>query len=178
MARAPIPPEQALALATLERAALRYLDRFDSSIENLRRVLLRHVRKHARDADPVLVSRAEADVDAILGRYRASGMLNDTRYAEVIASSLRERGGSRRAIVHRLEGRGVDRAAIDEALLLADRDTTDAELAAARRFARRRRLGPHRPASERPSKRDRDLGALARAGFSYDVAARVLDDDQ
>jgi regulatory protein len=34
-----------------------------------------------------------------------------------------------------------------------------------------------RPPAEREARRDRDLAALARAGFSLDVARRVLDLD-
>jgi regulatory protein len=40
---------------------------------------------------------------------------------------------------------------------------------------RRRRLGPYRPQEERAARRQRDLGALARAGFSFDVARRALE---
>ena len=38
----------------------------------------------------------------------------------------------------------------------------------------RRRLGPFRAAPERQERRERDLAALARAGFGYDVARRVI----
>ncbi|MEK9755042.1 MAG: hypothetical protein VW338_17755, partial [Rhodospirillaceae bacterium] len=36
-------------------------------------------------------------------------------------------------------------------------------------------LGPFRAGAERPARRDKDLAALARAGFGYDVARRVVD---
>jgi regulatory protein len=56
-----------------------------------------------------------------------------------------------------------------------------AELEAARAYVRRRRLGPHRPESERLENRRRDLAALARHGFDHETAVRALgyggDDD-
>ncbi|MHA1114431.1 MAG: regulatory protein RecX, partial [Alphaproteobacteria bacterium] len=50
-----------------------------------------------------------------------------------------------------------------------------ADLAAAIAYARRRRLGPWRVAAARAERRERDLAALARAGFNYDLARRVVD---
>jgi regulatory protein len=43
-------------------------------------------------------------------------------------------------------------------------------------FVRRRRLGPCRPdPTQRAAERERDLAKLARAGYSYDIARKVLD---
>ncbi len=171
-------PEQKLTREALERAALRYLDRFDTSAENLRRVLERTVRRVQREVEPELAERALGIIDELIERYRASGVLNDARYAENIAFGLRRKGTSRRAIAHKLAARGVGAELVDGALQSADRDSDgDAELSAARAFARRRRLGPYRKAEERAARRDRDLAALARAGFSFDVARRALDDE-
>ncbi len=48
-------------------------------------------------------------------------------------------------------------------------------MAAALAHARRRRLGPCRPPAARKSMREKDLASLARAGFAYDVARRVVE---
>ena len=45
---------------------------------------------------------------------------------------------------------------------------------AALRFIQRKRLGPYR-LSSRQEYRDRDLAALARAGFGYETARSVID---
>ncbi len=170
--------KKALADETLEKNALSYLNRFDSSVANLRKVLKRHIRRHARDADPELVEKAELCAEGIIERYQGSGLLDDRRYASTMAWSLRERGSSARAIEHKLAARGVEASAIRDAISDVDKDCDeDAELVSARRFARRRRIGPHRAPAERNAKRERDLGALARAGFSLDVARRVLDEE-
>ena len=61
--------------------------------------------------------------------------------------------------------------------ILENEDSTDADQRAARIFIRRRRLGPYRPDPEvRAERRQRDLAALARAGFSYSVASATLDE--
>lgn len=165
---------QPLDRESLDRAALRYLERFDSSAQNLRRVLAERARRAASDADEA--THAMRFVDELVERYQSSGLVDDARYAEALARGLRARGSSRRAIVEKLRAKGVERAVIDRALERAERDAIDAELEAARAFARRRRLGPHRPPEERATRRLRDLGALARAGFGPDTARRALAD--
>lgn len=159
----------------LDRAALSYLERFDSSATNLRRVLRERVRRAARAHPDLDVAEAERLVDEIIERYQASGLIDDARYAESLARGLRGRGASRRGIQHKLRARGVSAEAIDAALAAAGRDSDDAELDAARAFVRRRRLGPHRPPDKRAERYQRDLAALARAGFSFDTARRALE---
>jgi len=55
----------------LERWALHYLGRYASSAENLRRVLTRRVRRRSPEA----ASAAAPLIDALVARYRESGLL-------------------------------------------------------------------------------------------------------
>ena len=161
----------------LERAALAYLNRFDTSASNLRRVLMGSVRRAQRKGQ-VDVERSRELIDEIVTRFLASGLLNDRRYAESIAHAQRRRGASERAIRFKLQSRGVSDEDASEALSGADRDSNDAELEAARALVRRRRLGPFRPPELRAERRQRDLGALARAGFSFEIARAALEADE
>ena len=166
-----IRPPRPVTTAYLERAALAYLERFASSSENLRRVLRRKVERRCRlRGEPPEPSLAL--VDEVVGRSLRSGLLDDRRFAEGRVASLRRRGGSARLIGAKLAAKGVERSVIAEALGAEPED----ELAAAHALARRRKLGPYRP-GERAPYRDKDLAALARAGFAYGVAREVIDGD-
>lgn len=159
----------------LENAALYYLQRFASSSANLRRVLMRKVDRSARfhGTDP---GEGAALVDALIARFEKSGLLDDRTYAEARVRSLRRRGDSARLIRAKLAAKGLDGETIEAALAAcAEEDAGDPELAAAAALARRRRLGPYRNARARKTMREKDLAALARAGFSYDVARRVVE---
>src|SRR5205814_10421873 len=68
----------------LERWALDYLGRYASSSENLRRVLLRRLRRNFPQATKGTV----AAIDALVSRYREAGLLNDAAYAAGRAESL------------------------------------------------------------------------------------------
>ena len=102
---------------------------------------------------------------------------DDKRFAEGRAVSLSRRGASSRHIAQTLAQKGVAREHIQAGIAHAQEPHASpraADLAAAAAYARRRRLGPYRSADERKDRRDRDLAALARKGFDFDVARRVI----
>jgi len=162
---------------SLHNAALFYLQRFATSAENLRRVLIRRVersvRAHQTDREEGL-----AAVDDLIVRFRRSGLLDDRAYAEARARTLRAKGMPSCVVRGKLRQKGVAEDDVDAGLAAVDGDTDDADFVAAVNFARRRRLGPFRRAEvvgeARPETGEKDLAILARAGFRYDVARRIL----
>ena len=168
-----LSPVAALSDAELQERALRYLDRFDSTAARLRQVLYRHVQRATGDAD--LRREGCARVDAVVQRLAEAKLIDDARFATTSALGLRQRGRSQAAIRQKLRSRGV--AAEDLELALSESLAECTELDAAREYVRRRGLGPHRPPDERRARAQRDLAALARAGFGSDVARRALEAD-
>ena len=197
--RTPRPPPP-ISANDFERAALRHLDRYPCSAAGLRAVLERRAqRSHAHHGgDP---AEAEALIEATLSRMHEQGLLDDRRYGQALARRLRTRGGSLRRIAARLHEKGIASPLRAEVLKEAGGD--EAELEAARTYARRRGLGVHRRgphpgflASMEPvqkgqsqegesqenvearrRQRQRDLAALARAGFAFAQAIQALDSD-
>jgi regulatory protein len=159
-----------LSARDLEEAALRYLNRFDASAEKLERHLTKMARR-AENADALL-----PEIPALIERYRGSGLIDDRRFAEARARSLRARGASSRLIQQKLAAQGVPRDVVD-AVLDAEREASrsgSGELEAAVAYVRRKRLGAHRPAEQQALERRRDLARLARQGFDYETALRAL----
>ena len=155
----------------LEGAALRYLERFDCSVSRLRKVLTERIGKAAR-AGVADAAAAPAIVEQLLERYQSSGLVNDERFAKNFAARQRDRGASRRMIEQKLRARGITPEVVEQ--LLPRNASAQGELEAAQAFAKRRRLGPHRKPEQRDEYRRKDLMAMARAGFSYDTASRVV----
>jgi regulatory protein len=172
------PPDR----ARLHGAALAHLARFATTEAGLRRVLERRIDRWARaaaaekDQDEIAaaVAAARDAARAVVARLAASGAVSDAAFAEARARSLRRAGRSARAVAAHLAAKGV--AAETARAVLPD--DAEAELAAALAFARRRRIGPFR-AGEAPDadRRRRELGMLARGGFSQDTARRALATD-
>jgi regulatory protein len=162
----------------LEKAALAYLERYASSAENLRRVLMRRVERAARahPSEEGATVRAEGavQVGAVIDRLVARRLLDDRLYAEARARSLSRQGRAASVIARRLQIKGVGAEALDGALTALAEDG-HSDLAGALRLARKRRLGPFRAAAERRERRARDMAVLGRAGFSFEIARRVVD---
>jgi regulatory protein len=166
--------DPALSAAWIRRHAQRHLQRYWPSVAQLRRVLVRKVdRVLAREGGDRAAVLAR--VEDVLAELLEQGALDDTRFVRAWVEELHRKGHSRRAIEARMATRGVERGLVEAAL--ADRPGEDPELAAARAYARRRRLGPHRSSETRRDRRDKDIAALCRAGFGLGLALRVVDED-
>lgn len=163
---------------SLREAGLRYLDRYDASAAKLRRILTQKARAigmrlaESERPDPDTVTQW---VDQILERFLESGVISDRRYSERLASSLRARGLGRRAIENRLRERGIEAEIARCAIEQTDEGCDDSELLAAGRLVKRRKLGYLRNEERRGDCRNRDLGTLARAGFSWETARKALE---
>jgi len=167
----------------LDNVAAYYLARYASSSVNLKRVLMRRAGRSCAFHETPLED-AEAMIDDLVERYSQAGFLNDENYALNLARSLRNKGKSARMILRKMYEKGIEAElaqsslkATDDHFLAREEAAENAEEIAAWRFARKRRLGPFRAAVERPDYRKKDLGSLARAGFSYDTAREVLDQE-
>ena len=158
----------------LRKAALYYIDRYATSAAHLRSVLMRRVSRSARlhDTNP---QEGEAWIEEIVSDLVSRNLVDDRAFAETRSLSLHRGGASRRKIAMNLKSKGVGQDDIEAALRSLEETHANAEFTAARNYARRRRFGPWRNADEREARRDRDLAAMARAGFSFQMAQRLID---
>jgi regulatory protein len=168
-------PPKKITAAHLHNTGLHYLQRFPASTAHFRAVMMRRIDRscrHHADQDRDGCARL---LDELIGKFVAMGLLDDAGYTRGMVNSLRRRGHSGRAIHAKLSARGLPRADIDAALSAhADEHGGtggDSDMRAALLLARRKRLGPFGRGAERT---DRDMAALARAGFGYDIVSRVM----
>jgi regulatory protein len=155
-----------LSESYLRNSALYYLQRHPTSVAHFLEVMDRKMKRSMRahpeqDLTPFTAFLKEK----LVPDFMRAGFLNDELYAQALAGSLRRKGLPRRAIQMRLKMKGVEAPEV-----LDDHD----DLKAAYIFAKRKRLGPFAKKARDPQK---DLSALARAGFSYDVCKQVIQND-
>lgn len=164
----------------LKEAALAHLARFSATEAGLRRVLGNRIRRWAREAEraghdmDAVRAEAAAAVEAaarIAARMVQAGAVDDAAFARARARRLRGSGRSGRATLAHLASKGV--AAETARAALTAEDVPD-ELHAALVACRKRRIGPFAPEAPPPELRLKWLGALARGGFSGEVARRAL----
>jgi regulatory protein len=167
--RAAQRPPRRITPDYLRRAAKHYLERYAAPAAQLRRVLARKVatscRHHGEEPGAF-----EAMLDEVMATCVSSGLVDDRRFAEGRAASLRRRGQSSRMVAAKLSAKGVGRELAAQASAME----ADDELAAARIAAKRKRLGPW-ARGDRIASRQKDLAAMARAGFPMTIARAVID---
>jgi regulatory protein len=166
------PPDENI----LQQAALTYLARYATTEAGLRLFLIRRVDRWARaqtdpDAASPVIARAREAIEGIIGRLTQTGVVSDTAFAESRTRVLVRGGQSNRQVQARLIAKGV---APEMARAASDSDP-DTELAAALVLARKRRIGPFRTLEADAASRVKELGLLARAGFSRDISTKALE---
>ncbi|ATB40715.1 regulatory protein RecX [Cystobacter fuscus] len=157
----------------LENAALHYLKRYSATMSQLKTVLVRRVDRSLRFHGG---ERTEALgwVDALVEKLVRNGLVNDQAYAETKAHSLRASGRSARVIAQKLKLKGVAKEVVEQKVAEASAEVSEEQ--AARIWARKKRLGPfRRDPKTRSDNRQRDLAAMARAGFSFAMAKKIID---
>lgn len=158
--RTPAPP---LNAATLERLALRYVERFATTRAKLASYLRRKLRERGWDDGET------PPVDALVERIATLGYVDDRAWAEAKATLMTRRGLGARRVQQALDHAGV---------VADDADTIvpairDQAVESAIAFARRKRIGPFaREPGDRPQI-ERQVGQMARAGHPLDLARRI-----
>jgi regulatory protein len=164
----------------LHNAALYYLGRYAASSKGLQRVLENKIRRAAmRDpdfaADKTRHEMLRRAITDLIAKFTAHGLLNDKAFTEMKVTSLRRQGRSARIIQQKLQAKGIDNSASATALEHYDNDHDNAELQAALRLAKKKRLGKFRTVTAKPDQMRKDIATLARAGFSFAIIKQVLD---
>jgi len=172
------PVARPITAKYLQNAAMFYLERYSASAEGVRRVLQRRVNKARRLEAPVMDDVEDA-IEATIRKLIDVGLIDDRQFAQTKARALHRRGTSARFTRQKLQVAGVDPDTVQSALEALGgelgADAGQREWQAAVALARRRRLGPFRPPEQRVDRRAKDLAAMARAGFAFDVARKVID---
>lgn len=151
-----------------ENVALWYLQKYSATEALLRKTLERRVYKAKAVYDDLNLNEIEGWIVATIEKMRGLGYVNDAAYEEQKIQSLRRAGGSKRKIEQKLAEKGL------RVTLPSDEE---AELAAAIAYVRRRRLGQWRTRVLEKAA-DKDLAAMARAGFSRTTAQQALREAQ
>lgn len=127
-------------------------------------------------------------VDALVETFIRAGLLNDDAYIGAMVASYRRKGLAARMIIQKLGQKGIAADTVQGYLARHDRATpageedgdqypdSCAELKAAAIFCRKKKLGCFSTAA--PDGSDKQLAKLARAGFGFDIARKVLAMDE
>lgn len=161
----------------LHNSGLYYLQRFAASTTQFRRIMQRKIDNSCRAHPEQNPDECKELLDALIETFQRSGLLNDELYAAGAIRSLRQRGLSTRVITAKMEMKGISAALVQATLAEIDSRTAgDPNMVAAIKHARRRHIGPFMSPDKNMDDKDRNkqLAAMARAGFDFETARKVL----
>ena len=155
----------------LQNIALYYLERFDTSSANLRKVLEQRLIKYSFETPEFNLSEAKTWIDEIITYCERYGYINDQRFAELKIDDYLLAGKPARYIHQKMQQKGISEDIVDK--ILQNRNVNENEMAL--NFAAKKKIGPFRTDEEsRIQNRQKDLGTIVRAGFSYEVAKEII----
>ncbi|HRJ13263.1 MAG TPA: RecX family transcriptional regulator [Alphaproteobacteria bacterium] len=162
----------------LHRAALYYLQRYAATRVRLREVLLRKVarRQLLKTVQATEVQIWIPEIEKLLDRYEASGLLNDQALAETRVVNMRAAGRSARDITNKLRQKGFAPAMIENTLQENADDGGITDVEAIQKFMQKKKLGPFRRNDKVMDEKtvQKEIGTLLRAGFNYQLVRDAL----
>ena len=96
-------------------------------------------------------------------------------YSDSKARMFLKRGYSLNKINQSLRNKGIDQKYIKQSIDRIKESKNEPDLVSELKLCKRRRIGPLRPDENRELFYKKDMGILARGGFSFELSKKVLD---
>ena len=116
-------------------------------------------------------------IDEIIINLEKNKFINEELYSDSKARIFLRRGYSLNKINQSLRNKGVDIKYIKQSINKIKEKQIEPDFVSALKLCKRRRIGPLRPQMNRELFYKKDMGILARGGFSFDLSKRVLNLD-
>ena len=152
----------------LFRYAIDYLSRYSSSKANLERILKSKIRRlKLEKKDKYILYNS---INDILIKLEKNNFINDNQYSSSKIRNFIIQGKSKIFIKGYLFHKGVDTIIINNTLEEYKKENNNLEEGSAKTFARKKNL------SKEKEFRKKNLAKLARAGFSYEISKKILEE--
>ena len=157
----------------LRDLAYSYLEKYSPSKQQLKVHLLKKYLTKIKGTK----SKKEVTViiDEIILNLEKNKILDDELYSDSKARMFLRRGYSLNKINQSLRNKGIESKHIKQSIDKIKEDEIEPDFVSALKLCKRRRIGPLRPDANRELFYKKDMGILARGGFSFDLSKRVLD---
>ncbi len=159
----------------LKDMAYSYLEKYNPSKQQLKVYLLKKYLTKIKGSKTK--KEVTGIIDEIILNLEKNKILNDEMYSDSKARMYLRRGYSLNKINQSLRVKGIDDKFIKKSINKIKENQIEPDFVSALKLCKRRRIGPIRPESNRELFYKKDMGILARGGFSFNLSKRVLDLD-
>ena len=156
----------------LKDLAYSYLEKYSPSKQQLKVFLLKKYLTKIKGTK----SKQEVTliIDEIVTNLEKNRIINDELYSDSKARMFLRRGYSLNKINQSLRSKGIENKYIKQSTDKIKEDEIEPDFVSALKLCKRRRIGPLRPEANRELFYKKDMGILARGGFSFDLSKRIL----
>ena len=156
----------------LKDLAFAYLEKYSPSKQQLKVYLL---KKYLTKIKGTKSKREVSElIDEILSNLEKNRLINDELYSDSKARMFLRRGYSINKINQSLRNKGIGNEHIKSSIDKIKEDKIEPDFVSALRLCKRRRIGALRPGANRELFYKKDMGILARNGFSFELSKRIL----
>ena len=157
----------------LKDLAYAYLEKYNPSKQQLKVYLLKKYLTKIKGSK----SKKEVSmvINEIVQNLEKNKFINDELYSDSKARMYLKRGYSLNKINQSLKNKGIDDQYIKKSINKIKEDKIEPDFVSALKLCKRRRIGALRPGSNRELFYKKDMGILARNGFSFELSKKVLD---
>jgi regulatory protein len=156
----------------LKDLAFAYLEKYSPSKQQLKIYLL---KKYLTKIKGTKSKREVSEIiDEILENLEKNKIINDELYSDSKARMFLRRGYSLNKINQSLRNKGIGSEHVKNSIEKIKEDKIEPDFVSAIKLCKKRRIGPLRPGANRELFYKKDMGILARGGFSFELSKRVL----
>ena len=156
----------------LKDLAYSYLEKYNPSKQQLKVFLLKKYLTKIKGTK----SKKEVTsiIEEIVSNLEKNKFLNDELYSDSKARMFLRRGYSLNKINKSLRSKGIEDKYVKLSIEKIKDNEIEPDFVSALKLCKRRRIGPLRPEGNRVLFYKKDMGILARNGFSFELSKRVL----
>ena len=151
----------------LNKYAVNYLSKYDTSKKNLEKILLNKIKRMNLEKKEKII--LYDSIASIITELESKKIINDKYYAESKIRNFSLQGKSKYFIKSYLVLKGIEKDLIKDALKNFELENPDWEIQSAKIFIRKKRLG-----MKDAKNMKKDLAKMARAGFGYNISKKTL----
>ena len=156
----------------LRDLAYSYIEKYSPSKQQVKTYLLKKYLKKFQG------SKSKKDISAIIDKIvsnlEKNRLIDDRLYSDSKARVFLRRGYSINKIGMALRTKGIGTENIKLSIEKLKEDKPDPDFNSAMKICKKKRIGPLRPEANREIYYKKDMGILARSGFSYDISKKIL----
>ena len=153
----------------LVKYAINYLSKYSSSKTNLERILRNKIRRTNIEKKEKFT--LYNSIPEILKKLEKNNFINDYNYATSKINLFISNGKSKIFIQNYLFKKGIDEKLSSEIFEELNEEDSNWEIKSARTFARKKNFLNNKNNNEK------NLSKMARAGFSYEIAKKILEEN-